>query len=377
SITAAGRKGVSSSARSISRTTSGGGPSAGPTTRPVTVRRPSGTRTRAPRTGVPRPGGTRYVRSGSAGTGAATEMSTTAAPLFVRGGGIRQTCHDHLHVLPDLALRAGISQQVGRVKSRHHRDRSHPMELAAHARNRRLDAEERLRREFSERDDHHRIHRRNLRPEERRALLDLVRLRIAVIGGPALHDVRDVHLLAREAHRLDDLREQLPGPADERLALQIFIGAWAFADEHQPSMRVADAEDDVRAPLVQLAASAVADLVTDLVQFAAGSDRPDWRGRPGLDGRFNRSGILRPSVTFALTLPPSDVSRDSVHAQLAVVLQMSGHVPGGAHARVPAGEGWSQRSRRSASAEAMALFACNGRGSTPAPPPIVTSLVSP
>jgi len=72
-------------------------------------------------------------RSGSAGTGAATEMNTRATPLFVRRRRIRQTRHDHLHVLPDLALRAWISQQVGRMKGRHHRNRSHLMELATHA----------------------------------------------------------------------------------------------------------------------------------------------------------------------------------------------------------------------------------------------------
>ena len=61
--------------------------------------------------------------------------------------------------------------------------------------------------------------------EERRTLRDLVGLRVPVARRPALHDVGDVDLLARESHRLDDLREQLPGASDKRLALLVLVGA--------------------------------------------------------------------------------------------------------------------------------------------------------
>jgi hypothetical protein len=44
-------------------------------------------------------------------------------------------------------------------------------------------------------------------------------------GRPALHDVGDVDLFPREAHRLDDLREQLPRASDEGLALHVFVRA--------------------------------------------------------------------------------------------------------------------------------------------------------
>ena len=64
----------------------------------------------------------------------------------------------------------------------------------------------------------------------------------------------------------DHLREQLPGAADEREALRIFIGARAFADEHQPRLFVARSEDDLVAALVQAAAFAIADVGEDLKQ---------------------------------------------------------------------------------------------------------------
>jgi hypothetical protein len=84
STTSSGRNGVASRISVASRTPSGSGPSAGPTMMPVTVRRPSGTSTRAPRTAAGDSGGRRYVRSGSAGTGTATEISTPGLAFVLR-----------------------------------------------------------------------------------------------------------------------------------------------------------------------------------------------------------------------------------------------------------------------------------------------------
>ena len=101
---------------------------------------------------------------------------------------------------------------------------------------------------------------------ERGARLDLVGLRVPVAGRPALDDVGDVDVFAREAHGFDDLREQLPGAANKRLALLVFVGARAFPDEHQARGGVADAEHDVGSPRVQLAATAVAKLGAEFGQ---------------------------------------------------------------------------------------------------------------
>src|SRR5581483_47560 len=57
----------------------------------------------------------------------------------------------------------------------------------------------------------------------------------------------------------DDLREELPRAAHERLALEVLLLPRPLANEDEPRPRVADAEDQVRAVRRELAASAVAD----------------------------------------------------------------------------------------------------------------------
>ena len=70
--------------------------------------------------------------------------------------------------------------------------------------------------------------------EKRLAGRDLVRLGIAIFRRPAFDDIGDIDVLALEPHAFgDDIGEQLAGPADERLALQIFVTPRPFADEHQ------------------------------------------------------------------------------------------------------------------------------------------------
>src|SRR5581483_12514998 len=59
--------------------------------------------------------------------------------------------------------------------------------------------------------------------EEGRAGFALVALGCAVIGGAAFDDVGDVNLFALQSHGRDHVGEQLPGAADEGLALQVFV----------------------------------------------------------------------------------------------------------------------------------------------------------
>ena len=82
-----------------------------------------------------------------------------------------------------------------------------------------------------------RLDRVDLAEEERLAGRDLVRLGIAVARRPALDHVGDVDLVAVKPDRLDDLRQQLPGAADERDALDVLVGARRLADEHQVRRR--------------------------------------------------------------------------------------------------------------------------------------------
>ena len=69
----------------------------------------------------------------------------------------------------------------------------------------------------------------------------------AVAGRAAFDDVADEHLLAGIAHGVDHLGQQLAGAADEREALLVFVGAGAFADEHDVGPEQALAGHDVLA----------------------------------------------------------------------------------------------------------------------------------
>src|SRR5262252_11209632 len=96
---------------------------------------------------------------------------------------------------------------------------------AAKSRNRIERPEQRARGKRAEGDDHLWPDDINLLKEKRLARLDFVLLGIPVLRRPAFDDVRDVHVIPLEPDRLDDLRQQLAGAADERDALDVFIAA--------------------------------------------------------------------------------------------------------------------------------------------------------
>ena len=160
----------------------------------------------------------------------------------------------------------------------------------------------------------------DLAEQERLALLHFVGLGVAVARRPALDDVGDVDVLAPQADGLDDLRQQLPGAADERLALDVFVGARRLAHEHQVGVRVADAEHDLLAPeRVQLAAGAVgADVVADgrrarrLTGRSRAAARRGSRWAPGSDHaaavglQVGRSRARRARATAASAAEPVD-----------------------------------------------------------------------
>jgi hypothetical protein len=109
-----------------------------------------------------------------------------------------------------------------------------------------LGLEQQLGRGTSQRDDRSRPNDPDLFDEVRAARLDLVPKRRAIVGWSALEDVRDVDLLAREAHGPDHVLELLPGTADERPAGAVFLFARRFADEHHLRVGGAFAEDRLR-----------------------------------------------------------------------------------------------------------------------------------
>ena len=73
-----------------------------------------------------------------------------------------------------------------------------------------------------------------------------------------------------------------PARPTNGIALDVFVGARRFADEHQVGVGIADAEDDLRAPeRVQLAAGAVADVRADRAS-AVGGVRTNVTAHPAL-----------------------------------------------------------------------------------------------
>ena len=118
--------------------------------------------------------------------------------------------------------------------------------------------------------------------------LDLVWHRVAVPWGPALDHVRDVHVRTGHADPAEELVEELPRLADERIALLVLVEARRLADEHQLRVRVADAEDDLRAPFVETAARAPCDLSREGLELGQLSPRV-----LGLRWRCGASGLRR------------------------------------------------------------------------------------
>src|SRR5207253_10812959 len=82
-------------------------------------------------------------------------------------------------------------------------------------------------------------------------------LGIAVPLGAAFDHVADVAIaLAIELHGGEHLGQELPGAADEGLALLVLFLARSLADDHETRARVARAENDGGAALGELAARA-------------------------------------------------------------------------------------------------------------------------
>src|SRR5262249_50502227 len=175
--------------------------------------------------------------------------------------------HDLLDILPDEPLVARVAQEIGGRERRHQLHAVVVVPAAAQLRDRGLHAEQGLDRELPERGDHLLADALELPEEEGLAALHLVGLWIAVLGRPALDDVGDVDVLAPELHPLgDDLGEQLPRPADERLALQVLVPPRSLPHEHQTGTRIAHTEDEMRAMGRELAPVAVTDVGAQLLQ---------------------------------------------------------------------------------------------------------------
>src|SRR5437764_13527974 len=102
-------------------------------------------------------------------------------------------------VIPGWFLPVWVPEQGGRMVGNDNRDAPEPVDLIAQRAERLLRVEERLRRRRTHRANHLRVHDLALAEQVRAAGGDLVGLRLAVGGRPAVHGARDEGRLAPTA----------------------------------------------------------------------------------------------------------------------------------------------------------------------------------
>src|SRR6202034_1198886 len=169
-----------------------------------------------------------------------------------------------LQVLPRLALVPGGAQRGGGM-IRHDQwcvqlaEVVHP---PAQPCERGIGREQVLRRDAPDREDQPRLQQRDLAQQVRQAGGDLLRLRVAVAGLPALEHVGNVDVAAAvEADGGQHFVEQLTGDAHERLAGAVLLGPRGFADYQPVGALRPDTEHALRTRRMQRAASTAHDLV--------------------------------------------------------------------------------------------------------------------
>src|SRR6185312_15917748 len=207
-----------------------------------------------------------------------------------------QLRHHHLQVFPRLALLPRVAQQKRGVIG--HCDlRSAAGVPLPTQRCQRLPHSKQVRRcGRSQRDDDLRLHHIDLPQQELRARRRFHWLGCTVLRRAALHNVRDVYLLTRDAHRGDHVVQQLTGLADKRQTARVFIRARPFADEHQLCIGITISEHDVMPPRIgQRTARAVANVGTNRNQSGGAFCGRNARRRQwseGVKGKRFRHGSL-------------------------------------------------------------------------------------
>jgi hypothetical protein len=180
-------------------------------------------------------------------------MPVKSAMLPVPSPHLRE---EDFHVLPHIAFlfRAAVRQQEGGVIGDEDGGVAVAVEAAAEFADGFGRLQEGLGGDGADADDVFGAENLELPLEEGAAVFGFVGERVAIVGGTALEDVHDIDVGALPAAGFDDLREQLPGPAYERLALPVFIRAGGLAEERDARPRAADAEHRLLATAGQLAA---------------------------------------------------------------------------------------------------------------------------
>ena len=116
---------------------------------------------------------------------------------------------------------------------------------------RRLGVQKGIRGGTAEGADYRRLNGRDLRVEESPTGGEFLRQGDAILRRTALHHVGNVHLIPRQAKRLDNFCEELAGRADEGASLQILLHSWPLSNEHERGARIPFAENDRAAAFTQ------------------------------------------------------------------------------------------------------------------------------
>src|SRR5438874_4686046 len=184
-------------------------------------------------------------------------------------------------VIPGWSLPMRVTQQGRRVIGHHDRNAAEAMDLVAERSERLFGVEQRLCRCPTHRLNGLRFHELDLTIEKRQAGRDLVVLRQPILGGPALHDVADEHLVPRQFDRFENLGEQLPRPTDEGTSRFVFRASGAFADYHQAGGGRTFAGDRLGSSVAKLARATIRDERRDVLKTAR---LLEWIGREQIDG---------------------------------------------------------------------------------------------
>src|SRR5437899_2901169 len=178
-------------------------------------------------------------------------------------------------VIPGWSLPVGVTQQGRRVVGHHQRNPAEPVNVIAQRAERLLGIEQRLRRRPAHRQNHLRLDELDLAIEERQASRDLIVLRQPILGWPALHDVTDEDLIARQLDGAQDLREQLTRSTDERASRLVFGAAGTFTHHDELRRREPFSGNGVGAAAAQLALLACRDEGRDVLKTCCPLD---WVG---------------------------------------------------------------------------------------------------
>src|SRR5512144_1987208 len=225
--------------------------------------------------------------------------------------GLREQVRDLAEVLPQLLRDPWRAQAGGRMEERQQVDEAPADQVllrdSADLGDPGLVGRQQLGREVPERADHAGLDQPDLLLEIWPARIDLLGLRIAVAGRPALEDVGEKDVLALQPDVLEQLGEESACPADEGQALAILLRAGRLADEDQVGVGVARPEDDPGAGRRQRAALADRGLVVDLDQRLAACLGVAHEPRPPRR-RAARFSAARCCLTRSLA-PPRSVPR--------------------------------------------------------------------